>query len=62
MGALEISRLDMVRGFLGAGAKDAPPARLAFYSKPEGSLSLSSNGLPLMAELLRVGMQASKHC
>ena len=30
MGALEISRLDMVRGFLGAGAKDAPPARLAF--------------------------------
>ena len=55
MGALEISRLDMVRGFLGAGAKDAPPARLAFYSKPEGSLSLSSNGLPLMAELLRVG-------
>lgn len=55
MGALEISRLDMVRGFLGAGAKDAPPARLAFYSKPEGSVSLSSNGLPLMAELLRVG-------
>lgn len=57
MGALEISRLDMVRGFLGTGAKDAPPARLAFYSKPEGSvsLSLSSNGLPLMAELLRVG-------
>ena len=32
MGALEISRLDMVRGFLGAGAKEAPPARLAFYS------------------------------
>ncbi|WP_455553373.1 chromosome segregation protein SMC [Comamonas kerstersii] len=55
MGALEISRLDMVRGFLGAGAKDAPPARLAFYSKPEGSVSLSSNGLPLMAELLCVG-------
>ena len=55
MGALEISRLDMVRGFLGAGAKDAPPARLAFYSRPEGAVSLSGNGLPLMAELLRVG-------
>ncbi len=55
MGALEISRLDMVRGFLGAGAKDAPPARLAFYSRPEGAVSLSGNGLPLMVELLRVG-------
>jgi chromosome segregation protein len=54
MGALEISRLDMVRGFLGAGAKDAPPARLAFYSKPEGRISLSSNALPWMASLLRV--------
>ena len=54
MGALEVSRLDMVRGFLGAGAKDAPPARLAFYSKPDGVVTLSGNGLPLMAELLRV--------
>lgn len=54
MGALEVSRLDMVRGFLGAGAKDAPPARLAFYSKPDAAVMLSGNGLPLMAELLRV--------
>jgi chromosome segregation protein len=54
MGALEVSRLDMVRGFLGASAKDAPPARLAFYSKPDASISLSGNGLPLMADLLRV--------
>jgi chromosome segregation protein len=30
MGALEVSRLDMVRAFGG----DAPPARLAFYSPP----------------------------
>lgn len=54
MGALEISRLDMVRGFLGAGAKDAPPARLAFYSKPDAAIQLRSNGLPLIADLLRV--------
>lgn len=54
MGALEVSRLDMVRGFLGASAKDAPPARLAFYCKPDTSINLSGNGLPLIAELLRV--------
>ncbi|WP_312565886.1 chromosome segregation protein SMC [Comamonas sp.] len=54
MGALEISRLDMVRGFLGAGAKEAPPARLAFYSKPDAAMDLQGNGLPLLADLLRV--------
>ncbi len=54
MGALEVSRLDMVRGFLGAGAKDAPPARLAFYSRPDASIALTSHGLPLLADLLRV--------
>ena len=54
MGALEVSRLDMVRGFLGAGAKDAPPARLAFYSKPEATVHWGGNGLPLMAQWLRV--------
>ena len=54
MGALEVSRLDMVRGFVGAGAKDAPPARLAFYSKPETEQSMSGRGLPLLASLLKV--------
>ncbi len=34
MGALEVGRLDMVRGFLGSQGHDAPPARLAFFSKP----------------------------
>ena len=34
MGALEVSRLDLVRGFLGAGGLDAPPAKLSFYSAP----------------------------
>ena len=32
MGALQVGRLDMVRGFLGANGSDAPPTRLAFYS------------------------------
>lgn len=54
MGALEISRLDMVQGFLGAGAKEAPPARLAFYSKPDAAIGLNGNGMPLLADLLRV--------
>ncbi|MBF6631282.1 MAG: chromosome segregation protein SMC [Comamonas sp.] len=61
MGALEVSRLDMVRGFLGSSAKDAPPARLAFYSKPDSVQPLSSKGLPLIFNLLRVhdnGLQA----
>ena len=34
LSALEVGRLDMVRGFLGSGSTDAPPARLAFYSAP----------------------------
>ncbi len=58
MGALEVSRLDMVRGFLGAGATDAPPAKLAFYSPPlastaEISAAPNHNFKPL-ADLLRL--------
>ena len=34
LGALEVSRLDMVRGFLGSSGLDAPPAKLAFFSPP----------------------------
>ncbi|MDO4591885.1 MAG: chromosome segregation protein SMC, partial [Comamonadaceae bacterium] len=60
MGALEVSRLDMVHGFLGTGAKDAPPARLAFYSKPDSSVNWSGSGLPVMADLLRVSDSALK--
>ncbi|MEG1767944.1 MAG: chromosome segregation protein SMC [Comamonas sp.] len=65
MGALSVGRLDMVRGFLGAGAQDAPPARLAFYStadaKPGAAPQASSTGLAPLASLLRVsdaGLQA----
>jgi chromosome segregation protein len=34
LGALEVSRLDMVRGVCG---NDAPPAKLAFYSPPQAA-------------------------
>lgn len=50
LGALEVSRLDMVRAF---GA-DAPPAKLAFYSPPPAGAPEKSSSLPRLAELLRV--------
>jgi len=61
MGALEVSRLDMVRGFLGTDGKDAPPAKLAFYSPPSAGVSGGDAGLPRLASLLRLndaGLQA----
>ena len=58
MGALEVSRLDMVRGFLGAGGQDAPPAKLAFYSAPlAGAASAgtsSGHGFKPLADFLRL--------
>jgi chromosome segregation protein len=54
MGALEVSRLDMVRGFLGAEGADAPPAKLAFYSAPQASTPEKAASLPRLADLLRV--------
>ncbi len=36
LGALEVSRLDLVRGFAGGDGRGAPPAKLAFYSPPSG--------------------------
>ncbi len=54
MGALEVSRLDMVRAF----ASDAPPAKLAFFSPPSAGHTPARTGLPAgcrpLAELLRV--------
>jgi chromosome segregation protein len=57
MGALEISRLEMVRGFLGHEGQDAPPARLAFYTAPAGASASASAPGPLarLSDLLRVG-------
>ena len=50
LGALEVSRLDIVRAF----GNDAPPAKLAFYSAPTASLSKPSTArLPLLSALLR---------
>jgi chromosome segregation protein len=57
MGALEVSRLDMVRAF----GNDAPPARLAFYSPPAAAAAQGSAALPRLADLLRLheaGQQA----
>ena len=57
LGALEVSRLDMVRGFAGSQGNDAPPAKLSFYAPPAGSVPAKSNlaiGLKPLAELLRL--------
>ena len=54
LGALEVSRLDMVRGFLGSTGADAPPAKLAFYSPPQAGLPLPNAVLPRLADLLRL--------
>ncbi|QIL73028.1 chromosome segregation protein SMC [Diaphorobacter sp. HDW4B] len=54
MNALEVGRLDMVRGFLGHGGNDAPPARLAFYSKPQAGAAAAGNGQARLSDLLRV--------
>ncbi len=54
LGALEVSRLDMVRAF----ASDAPPAKLSFFSAPSAATSPARSGLPAgcraLADLLRV--------
>ena len=51
LGALEVSRLDMVRAFGG----DAPPAKLAFYSPPAAAVPQAQGALPRLADLLRLG-------
>ncbi len=57
LGALEVSRLDMVRGFAGTHGNDAPPAKLSFYSPPAGGLAAKLNqaiNLKPLADLLRL--------
>ena len=49
LGALEVSRLEMVRGF----ASDAPPAKLAFFSPPAAAVPGKASDLPRLADLLR---------
>ncbi|QPN31712.1 chromosome segregation protein SMC [Diaphorobacter sp. JS3051] len=54
LAALPVGRLDMVRGFLGAGGQDAPPARLAFYSAPSAPAPETPAGSSRLSDLLRV--------
>jgi chromosome segregation protein len=54
LGALEVGRLDMVRGFLGSGGHDAPPARLAFFSPPQGAPAPAAGRWQHLSDLLRV--------
>jgi chromosome segregation protein len=57
LGALEVSRLDLVRGFAGTDGRDTPPAKLSFYSPPAAGApaAASATGLKPLAELLRLG-------
>jgi chromosome segregation protein len=57
LGALEVSRLDMVRGFAGTDASSAPPAKLSFYAPPAAGSTGKVNpvaGLKPLADLLRL--------
>ncbi|MBK9340460.1 MAG: chromosome segregation protein SMC [Rhodoferax sp.] len=60
LNAIEISRLDMVRGFLGATGTDAPPAKLAFYTTPQAGLPAASTALPKLADLMRLNDAGQK--
>jgi chromosome segregation protein len=51
LNALSVGRLDTVRAF----AADAPPAKLAFYALPSGSISNTHQTLPRLSDLLRLG-------
>jgi chromosome segregation protein len=57
LGALEVSRLEMVRAF----AADLPPAKLAFYSPAPAGVAVAGGRLPSLADRLRLndaGQQA----
>jgi len=57
MGSLEVSRLDLVRGFAGTDGRDTPPAKLSFYSPPNAvapARSITTINLKPLAELLRL--------
>ena len=50
LGALEVSRLDMVSAF----AVDAPPAKLSFFSAPQAGAAQGAAVLPRLSDLIRV--------
>ena len=49
--ALEVSRIETVRAF----ATDAPPAKLAFYTPPQGAIANTHQTLSKLSDLLRLG-------
>jgi chromosome segregation protein len=56
LGALEVSRLEMLRAF----AVDAPPAKLSFYSPPQAGTPERASSLPRLSDLLRVNEAGQK--
>ena len=50
LGALEVSRLDLVRAF----GQDAPPAKLSFFSPPQAAVSQPASTLQRLSDLLRL--------
>ena len=54
LSALEVGRLETVRGFLGHSGNEAPPARLAFFSPPVAPHTPPAAALPRLSALLRV--------
>ena len=50
LGALEVSRLDMVRAFVG----EAPPSKLVFFSPPDASTPQAATELPRLSDLLEL--------
>jgi chromosome segregation protein len=51
LNALEVGRIETVRAFAG----DAPPAKLAFYTRPTAAIVATHQTLPRLADLLRLG-------
>ncbi len=56
LSALEVSRLELVRGFAGSDGAGAPPAKLSFYSAPSAAAPAASapHGLKPLADWLRL--------
>ncbi|NML85708.1 chromosome segregation protein SMC, partial [Polaromonas sp.] len=57
LGALEVSRLDLVRGFAGSDGQGAPPSKLSFFTPPVAALPAPANpslNLKPLADLLRL--------
>jgi chromosome segregation protein len=50
LGALEVSRLEMLKSFV----HDAPPAKLTFFSPPESGVVERNTALPRLLDLLRL--------